>query len=143
MSITLQGSIGYVSEIYGGRTSDRFIVTHNRFLGYIHPRDYVLANRGFPVREELLVKQAELVLPPAQKGVSQMTSYKVKQTKKVANVRIHVERVIRRLKHFRYLFQVIPINMLKHANNIHVLAGCAAITNIQIPIVKGWKVSDE
>ena len=91
--------------------------------------------------EELLVKQAELVLPPAQKGVSQMTSYKVKQTKKVANVRIHVERVIRRLKNFRFLSQVIPINMLKHANNI--LLVCAAITNMQGPIVKDWKASDD
>ena len=116
-------------------------VTHSRFLDYIDPRDRVLADRGFPVCEELLVKQVELGLPPARKGFSQTTSYKVEQTKKVANVRIHVERVIHRLKHFRYLSQVIPINMLKHANNI--LAVCAAITNIHIPIVKGWKVSDD
>ena len=141
VSITPQGSIGYVSEMYGGRTSDRFIVTHSKFLDYIDPRDQVMADRGFPVREELLVKQAELVLPPARKGVSQMTSCQVKQTKKVANVRIHVERVIRRLKTFRFLSQVIPINMLKHANNI--LLVCAAITNMQGPIVKDWKASDD
>ena len=116
-------------------------VTSSRFLDYIDPRDHVLADRGFPVCEELLVKQVELGLPPARKGVSQMTSYKVEQTKKVANVRIHVERVIHRLKHFRYLSPVIFINMLKHANNI--LLVCAAITNMQRLIVKSWKASDD
>jgi hypothetical protein len=65
-----------------------------------------------------------------------MTSNQVKQTKSVANVRIHVERVIRRLKHFRLLAQVYPISLLKHANDCLVV--CAAITNLQGPIVKGW-----
>ena len=141
VSITPQGSIGYVSELYGGRTSDRYIVTHSKFLNYINPQDQVLADRGFPVREHLLMKSAELVLPPAGKGASQMTSNQVRQTKKVANVRIHVERVIRRLKLFRFLSQTIPINMLKYANNI--LFVCAAITNMQGPIVNGWKASNK
>lgn len=137
IAITPQGSIAYISELYGGRSSDRYIVKDSNFLDYIYPHDQVLADRGFPVREELLVKQAELVLPPAAKGATQMTSAEIGQTKKVANVRIHVERVIRRLKHFRFLSQVIPISMLRYCNDI--LFVCAAITNLQGPIVKSWQ----
>lgn len=141
VSITPQGGIGYVSELFGGRTSDRHIVTHSRFLDYIIPGDQVLADRGFPLREILLVKQAELVLPPAGKGATQMTSDQVSQTKKVANVRIHVERVIRRLKQFRFLSQIIPISLLRYADDIVVV--CAAITNLQGPIVKSWSTGQD
>lgn len=139
VAITPQGSIAFISELYGGRASDQHIVRSCGFLDYIDPHDQVLADRGFPIREELLVKQAELVLPPAAKGKSQMTSEDIRKTKRVANVRIHVERVIRRLKTFKYLNQVIPINMLKHCNKILII--CAAISNMHGPIVKSWRVS--
>lgn len=139
VGITPQGSIAFISELYGGRASDQHIVRTCGFLDYIDPYDQVLADRGFPIREELLVKQAELVLPPAAKGKSQMTSEDVRKTKRVANVRIHVERVIRRLKTFRYLSQVVPINMLQYCNQILVV--CSAISNLHGPIVKSWKAS--
>lgn len=136
VATTPQGSIAFISELYGGRASDRHIVEDSKFLDYIHQGDQVLADRGFPVRELLVHKQAELVLPPAGKGAAQMTSANVKKTKQVANVRIHVERVIRRLKHFRFLSQVITIPMLRYANDIILV--CAAITNLLGPIVKSW-----
>lgn len=136
VAISPQGSISFVSEFFGGRTSDRVVVTASRFLDFIEPGDQVLADRGFPLREILLTKNAELILPPAAKGTSQMTNAQVKKTKTVANVRIHVERVIRRMKHFNILSQVFPITLLPHANNILII--CAAITNLQGPIVKSW-----
>ena len=136
IAITPQGSISFLSELYGGRSSDRFIVKDSKFLDYIDPHDQILADRGFPIREELLIRQAELIIPPAGKGKSQMTSTEISKTKKVANVRIHVERVIRRLKHFRFLTTVITVPMLRYANDIVVV--CAALTNLKGPIVKSW-----
>ena len=136
IGITPQGSVSFVSEFFGGRTSDRITVTQSRFLDFIDPGDQIMADRGFQIKEVLLTKGAELILPPAAKGASQMTSGQVKITKTVANVRIHVERVIRRIKTFSILSQTFPISLLRHANNI--LLVCAAITNLQGPIVKGW-----
>lgn len=105
-------------------------------MDYIYEGDQVLADRGFPIRELLLLKRAELVLPPAGKGKAQMTSSDVQKTQKVANARIHVERVIKRLKDFKFLSQVIRITMLRHSDDILVV--CAAITNLRPPIVKRW-----
>lgn len=136
VAICPQGSICFISELFGGRTSDRHVVTHTRFLDHIVPGDQVLADRGFQLKELLLVKQAELTVPPANKGKAQMSTDQVKETKKVANVRIHVERVIRRLKQFRILSQVMPITLLRYANDIILI--CAAITNLQGPIVSTW-----
>lgn len=136
IAITPQGSISYVSELYGGRSQDNFVVRDSKFLDYIYPGDQVLADRGFNIKEPLLLKRAELIIPPAAKGQAQMTTEDVRATKKVANARIHVERAIRRLKQFRFLSQVIPISMLRHANDI--LKVCAAITNLKPPLVKRW-----
>lgn len=136
VAISPQGSISFVSEFFGGRTSDRAVVTSSRFLRFIDPGDQILADRGFPIREVLHNKNAELVLPPAAKGTSQMTSAQVRETKDVANVRIHVERVIRRIKQFRILSQIFPISFISYANDILLI--CAAISNLQGPIVKKW-----
>ena len=136
IAVTPQGSVAYVSRLWGGRTSDRHIVRNSNFLRYIDPKDQVLADRGFTVWEELILRGAELVLPPASKGKAQMTSTEVAATKKVANVRIHVERVIQRVKNFHILCNVLPITLAKNANDI--LTICCGITNLQGPLVQHW-----
>lgn len=136
VAISPQGSIAYISKLWGGRASDRHIVVKSDFLSYIIPGDQVLADRGFTVREELMIRGAELVMPPAAKGKAQMTAADVAKTKKIANVRIHVERVIQRIKKFRILSQVIPISLLSTLD--HAIVVCCAITNLKGPIVKEW-----
>ena len=140
VAITPQGSICYISELYAGSSTDKFITKDSRFLDYINPNDKVMADRGFPLSVELLARHAELVIPPAAKGTTQMTSKQVTDTKRVANVRIHVERVIRRLKVFRILSSTLDNKTLRHANDILFI--CAALTNLQPPIVSNWTVDD-
>ena len=74
-------------------------------------------------------KQAELVIPPAPKGSTQMTSEQVQATKRIANVRIYVERVIKRLNDFRIINRTIPIIILRQANDIIIIR--AALTNLR------------
>ena len=42
IGITPQGSIAYVSKLWGGRTSDRHIVSASGFLQHLYPGDQVL-----------------------------------------------------------------------------------------------------
>lgn len=75
------------------------------FFYYINPNDKVMADRGFALLGvSLLSTHAELIIPPAGKGTAQITSTHVQETKRVAHVRIHVERVIIRLKAYSYSF---------------------------------------
>jgi len=74
-------------------------------------------------------KQAELVIPTAAKGSTQMTSEQVQATKRIANVRIYVEPVITGLKDFRIINQTIPIIILRQANDFIIV--CAALTNLR------------
>ena len=52
IGITPNGAISYISNIYGGRASDIFIV-NNRFLNFLQPGDQVMADRGFKIQGNL------------------------------------------------------------------------------------------
>jgi len=137
VAITPQGSVAYKSQLWGGRTSDKHIVLNSSFLKHLNPTDQVLADRGFSiVKEAVMMKGCELVVPPPLKGRTQMTSKNIGETKKVANVRIHVERVIQRIKTFKLINNVVPVSLIGMCDDI--LTICCAITNMQGPIVKEW-----
>ena len=54
-----------------------------------------MADRGFTIAESVGLKQAKLVIPAFTKGKSQLDPVDVEKARGIANVRIHVERVIR------------------------------------------------
>ena len=58
------------------------------------PGDIVLADRGFDISDSVAMKQAKLHLPAFTKGKNQLTALEIEETRSIANVRIHVERVI-------------------------------------------------
>ncbi len=88
---------------WGGRTSDRHITIESGYMDLIEPKDVILADRGFTIKSDLLLRRAELYIPPPSSGVEQQTKKNVMLTKKIANSRIHVERAIGRLTCFAVL----------------------------------------
>ena len=54
----------------------------------------MLADRGFDIRESVGVMCAEVHIQAFTKGKKQLSTKEVESTRKIANVRIHVERVI-------------------------------------------------
>ena len=97
----------------------------------------MLADRGFPIQEDLLFRQAALVIPPPGSGKVQMTRNDVMKTKTVANTRIHVERSINRLKWFKLLSTTLPVYLISKFDDILVI--CAAICNLLPPLVRQVK----
>ena len=94
IGITPQGTVSYVSEAWGGRTSDKFLTENCGFLEKLLPGDMVMADRGFTISESVGLKQAKLEIPAFTKGKSQLDPVDVENTRGIANVQIHVERVI-------------------------------------------------
>ena len=86
------------------------------------------------IREEVVLRHAELIMPPGKKGQSQMTSAQVAKTKKIANRRIVVEQAIRRLKIFRFLRTEIPISSINLLDDCLII--CCAMSNLMVPIMK-------
>ena len=94
ISITPQGTISFISDGWGGRVSDKHIVENSGYLSYILPGDVILADRGFDVADSIGMRQATLNLPAFTRGHDQLPAKDIEDTRKLANVRIHVERVI-------------------------------------------------
>lgn len=132
VSITPAGLINYVSKCYGGRTSDKYITLHSGFLNLVEPYDKVLADRGFQMREDFALSNAELIIPPGRRGVSQMSKLDVQHTKEIANRRIYIEQAIRRMKCFRILKYELPLTMLSHLDDMIVVIDC--ICNLSPPL---------
>ena len=94
ISITPQGVISFISRGWGGRASDQFITENSGFLDNILAGDVILADRGFLVEEALGTRGASLHIPAFTRGKDQLTVIEIEKTRNIANVRIHVERVI-------------------------------------------------
>lgn len=137
ISCTPNGLVNYISPGFGGRASDVTIVENCNFLDYLDPGTAILADRGFKHVEQTLSKKGiKLLRPPSVASGSKLSKEEVRQTKIIASLRIHVERVIRRIREFNMLKQhsVINKNFLRVLNDIVVIA-CALI-NIQDSLIK-------
>lgn len=140
IGISPTGFISFLSSCYGGRASDKFICSDSNFYDGLDLYDEVMADRGFQIQEELYLKFCKLTVPPGARLKSQMTEAEVKKTKEVANLRIHVERAINRIKTFRLLKYTLPITMLHHCDDI--VKTCAALCNLKPLLYKESSKSD-
>ena len=94
IGITPQGTVSFVSEAWGGRTSDKFLTENCGILDKLLPGDTVMADRGFAISESVGLKHGKLVIPAFTKGKAQLDPVDVEQSRGIAIVRIHIERVI-------------------------------------------------
>ena len=98
IGITPQGTVSFVSRAWGGRASDKQITQECGILDLLLPGDLVLAVRGFNIYELVGMHQAEAKLPAFTKGKMQLSGRDVQESRELAVVRIHVERLIGILK---------------------------------------------
>jgi hypothetical protein len=121
-----------VSPCYGGRASDKFIFNNCAFVSWIEPNDQVKADREFKVKEDVMVVQARLVIPPRTCENLAMSSGDVSETSEIANVRIYVEQAIGRLKTFRFLRNEKLISCLPVCDDIVVV--CCSVCKLLDPL---------
>ena len=133
VSITPTGAISFVSRAFGGRTSDKVITQRSGYLDKLEYGDQVLADRGFLIAEDLANRNSTLIIPAFTRGKSQLSAREVEQTRKIAHVRIHVERAIERLKNCNILSSSMSMHMVPHADSIVTI--CSALCNLQPKLV--------
>jgi hypothetical protein len=134
VAISPHGQIMFVTKAYGGRASDKFIVQDSGFLDKLVPGDEVMADRGFTIDDLLYPLRVKLNIPAFTKGKPQLSDQEVTITRRIATVRIHVERAIRRLKVFKILSQTAPIASLDKTDKI--LCVCSALVNLRPNLVR-------
>ena len=81
--------------------------------------DTILADRGFNIQESVGLFCATVKIPAFVRGKKQLSGIEVEQTRSLANVRIHVERVIGNIrKKFSLLSNTQPIDYLVSKGNL-------------------------
>ena len=96
----------------------------------------ILADRKFTIEEELATYGATLTIPHFTRGKSQMSAKEVEKSRKISNVRIHVERVIGRLKDLRIMQSIIPITQVSQLENVMVVIAALINMNNSVKLVK-------
>lgn len=137
ISSTPDGIINYISPGYSGRITDVLLVQNCSFLDCLEPGMSILADRGFKhIEEHLLQKGIHLERPPSVSSNCKLSKQEVIKTKQIASLRIHIERIIRRLREFSMLkpHSLINMKLLKYLDECVVIA-CALI-NLQDSIIK-------
>jgi hypothetical protein len=137
VSCTPNGLVNYISPGYGGRITDTCLVESCDFIKCLQPGMCVMADRGFKHVEQYLRKEGvQLVRPPSVVTGAKLSKSEVKETKQIASLRIHVERVIRRLREFNMLkpHACLNTNFVKILDDVIVIA-CAFI-NLQDSLIK-------
>uniref|UniRef100_A0A224YRY4 Isl2eu-1 cs n=1 Tax=Rhipicephalus zambeziensis TaxID=60191 RepID=A0A224YRY4_9ACAR len=146
VGISPNGMVTFVADLAPGRLSDKEITRCSGLYKKLEQGDPVMADRGFLIEDDLAELGVSLNIPPFMKGKSQLSLQDEQETRKIAKIRIHVERVIGQLKTFKVLKQVYPITMSRKLNS--VWKACAYMYNfMNEPLVdrrllerKHWKI---
>ena len=110
----MTGAVVLLSAGWGGRVSDKQISIDSDFFDKISMGDCILADRGFTFKKELSGKEVDT-------------------SRQLSNVRIHVEKVIRQVKKFSMLQNIVPITQIDLLDDIMVIV--CAIINLNKSIV--------
>ena len=127
-------SIIYISPAYTGRISDKALTLDCGYLDKIPPYSTIMADKGFNIADECAARNLSLYVPPGVRGQAQMPGAAVRKTMEIANTRIIIEQVIRRLKTFKIIQNELPISLVPHVNDILNVVG--GICQTREPIYK-------
>jgi hypothetical protein len=98
-----------------------------------------MANREFLIKEFVELFHAEVMIPAFRRGKDQLNPVDLENTRAIAHVRIHVERVIGMLRQkFRITNGTLPIGLINTGEDPildKILHICCSLINICPPIV--------
>ncbi|XP_055999749.1 uncharacterized protein LOC125663999 [Ostrea edulis] len=134
VGITPSGIISFVSEGWGGKVSDRQITEESGLLDLLEPGDSVMADKGFTITDLLKQRGCYLNIPPFLRNDHQFAVEDVYNTQEIAQLRIHVERSIGRVKNFHIFDGVLPLSMIPLVSKLFQV--CCWLSNLDVPLVE-------
>ena len=127
----------FVSDVFPGSISDDEITAESGILSLARRNRRWLADKGWQTDGDKfgLIIQT----PDRLEGKSQFSETEDMLNRKISRVRIHVERLIRRIKVFRMFKSVVPISYVNSVSKIFKV--CAKLTAFLPPIIEDTDIS--
>jgi hypothetical protein len=134
VGISMTGVFNFCSEAYPGRITDVNLVEMCSFLDCIKSGEGVMADRGFLIHDLLASRGAHLHVPHKRyANQARFTPDQVLGTKEIANVRIHSERGMRRIKEWGICDRTFQITRKDLWSSIFYV--CTMLSNFQRPLI--------
>ncbi|XP_051956678.1 uncharacterized protein LOC127625424 [Xyrauchen texanus] len=128
------GAITFVSGLYAGSISDRELFKQSGIINLLTPEMAIMVDKGFLIDSLVPCKVHRPVF--LTKG-KQMLPHEVTHTQSVARLRVHVERLIHRVKEHKLFDTVIPLSISGSINQLFTVA-CLLVDYQCGPLVKAW-----
>ncbi len=132
LGISPCGFPSFVSHLYAGRTSDKKLTKDCGILSLLEPGDQLMADRGFDIEDDM-PEGVTLNIPAFMDKKEQLDKEDEIMTRKIASVRVHVERAISRIKNFRILHQTFSLKSAQQLDEIWTI--CSYISLFMPPLI--------
>ena len=126
------GAVVFVSDLYPGSISDKELTRKCGILDMLDKGDALMADRGFDIETDLILRGVRLNILPFLKGKQQLSQSELVKTRRIASLQIHVEREMERLKNFHIFDKPLPPSFRDTANQTFYI--CAVLTNFYPPL---------
>lgn len=123
----------FVFEVYPGSISDEEVVSQCGILKHAHRGDIWLADKGFLIQHILDDYGVRVETPVKLEGKKQFSEEEDIKNRRNSQVRVHVERAIRRVKVFRFLRGNFPIRCVHLLSKVWKV--CAWLTAFLPPLI--------
>lgn len=134
IGIAPHGAVTFISPLFAGSISDKQLFLESGICRMLTPDSAVMVDRGFLIDSLVPCK---VYRPAFLAGRNQMPENEVGESQEIAQLRVHVERVIRRLKEHQFFHYDIPLNMFGNINQLFMVA-CLLLNYENQPLVKAW-----
>ena len=127
IGISPGGVVTFVPRLFAGSISDKELTRQSGILDLLEPGDSVMADRGCEIEEDLILHGVHLNKPPFMRGKTQLPGKELVITRRIASLRIHVEREMERIKNFHIFDRPLPVQLTELADRIFFV--CCILTN--------------
>ncbi|XP_052469828.1 uncharacterized protein LOC128026625 [Carassius gibelio] len=130
------GALTFVSALFEGSMSDREVFRQSGITSLLTPDMAIMVDKGFLVDD---LVPGPVHRPAFLSKRAQMSEVDVLKTQSIARLRVHVERLIRRVKENKLFDTTIPLSIAGSINQIFTVA--CLLSNYQNgPLVKKWRL---